>query len=305
MSTFSVFWLSYGRSDNEFCAKVDFLKDSWSFYDGLNRTGCRDGVPSPPRWIVTDHGEATMDLEILTRRSLDVFGFCFFVCYTATQLATQLQQRCIQVVWTIKCHEPRTSADSEENLFNKRLHEKYTTAARGSRQPAGSSEPSAVVFPQVRFLKPWTLTVDPVDPPSMKVLTSLKMCTLCDHAFPFVTLEHRLHTRRAHATPTRAHSLLYNFADLDTRYRNNVQKNNPNSPCCAVLWDAVLWCDVAWFDMEWLEVVCYDVEWREVAWHSHYLLRCCHEMCTRANHQLVLKLEKSPLTAAFLELPHG
>jgi len=28
MSTFSVLWLSHGRSGNEFCAEVDFLKES-------------------------------------------------------------------------------------------------------------------------------------------------------------------------------------------------------------------------------------------------------------------------------------
>jgi len=164
---------------------------------------------------LTDHGEATMDLEILTRRSLDV---------------------------TIKCHEPRTYADSEENIFNKRLHEKHTRAAGGSRQPAGSVEASAVVFPQVRFLTPSAVSADPVDPPFMKVLKSLKMCTLCDRASPFVALAHRLHTRRAHATATRPHSLLYNIADLGARYKNNVQTNNPNSPCCAVLCSAMLCC---------------------------------------------------------------
>ena len=52
--------------------EIDFLKESRCFYDGLDRTGCHDGVPSLPRSIVTDHREAKMDLEILSRRSLDV-----------------------------------------------------------------------------------------------------------------------------------------------------------------------------------------------------------------------------------------
>jgi len=30
--------------------------------------------------------------------TITIFGFWFLVCYAATQLATQLQQRCIQVV---------------------------------------------------------------------------------------------------------------------------------------------------------------------------------------------------------------
>ena len=77
---------SSGRyiSTFRFPKDVDFLKESRWLYDGPNRTGCCDGVPSLPRSIVTDHGDATVDLEILTRTSTDV---------------------------TLKCHEPRTSTD--------------------------------------------------------------------------------------------------------------------------------------------------------------------------------------------------
>ena len=52
--------------------EVDFLKESRRLYDGPNRTGCRDGVPSLPRSIVTDNGEATIHMETLTRTSSDV-----------------------------------------------------------------------------------------------------------------------------------------------------------------------------------------------------------------------------------------
>ena len=46
----------------EIFAEVDFLKESRWLYDGLG-IGCRDGVPSLPGSIVTDRGEATMDLK--------------------------------------------------------------------------------------------------------------------------------------------------------------------------------------------------------------------------------------------------
>ena len=92
---------------------VDFLKESRWLYDRTNRTGCRDGVPSLPRSIVTDHGEATIDLETLTRTSADV---------------------------TLKCHEPRTYARCEETIFNKRSIRPPLTvrSTRGSGQIAAS-----------------------------------------------------------------------------------------------------------------------------------------------------------------------
>ena len=74
---------------------VDFLKESRRLYDGPNRSGCRDGVPSLPRSIVTDHGEATIDLEILTRTTADV---------------------------TFKYHEPRTYTLRREHV-QKTLYE--------------------------------------------------------------------------------------------------------------------------------------------------------------------------------------
>ena len=93
--------------------EVDFLKESRWLYDGPNRTGCRDGVPSLARSIVTDHGEATIHLETLTRTSSDV---------------------------TLKCHEPRTYIRSWREHFQQTLHKNASHApcGRGSTQIAAS-----------------------------------------------------------------------------------------------------------------------------------------------------------------------
>ena len=91
---------------------VDFLKESRWLYDGPNTTGCCDGVPSLPKSIVTDHGEATVDLEILTQTSADV---------------------------TWKISRTKDVFCCQENIFNKRSTRPPLTvrSTRGSRQIAG------------------------------------------------------------------------------------------------------------------------------------------------------------------------
>jgi len=61
-----------------------------------------------------------------------------------------------------------------------------------SARESDHEEPSSLKadLPPIKISS--AVSADPVDPPFMKALTSLKMCTVCDRAFPFVTLARKL-----------------------------------------------------------------------------------------------------------------
>jgi len=116
--------------------------------------------------MVTDHGEATVDLEILTRTSTGV---------------------------TLKCHEPRTYSAVKIIYSTNPPRDRLLQFDRPEdRDRLQQAEALAVVLPQVRFLAPSAVSADPVDPPFMQDFENLKIYNLYDRAFPFVTFAHRL-----------------------------------------------------------------------------------------------------------------